>query len=644
MNTTSAHVAPRLLGREVIRRLELQATRPATLRRVRRVGLTILAVQLATLLVWSSFEAARHVQGPDFVGFYRAFYLISHGTLVPTDWFQAQAVLIQWPLALLGLIWPHPITLLVVQDLAIVGAEAVAFLWICDLVAERQEVPATAYCLIGLALLALDPWIYWSASWDYHSEPLGTLFAVLAARDLFRGRRIAALWCVLTLMCGLVPATYLVGVGLSLLIARRRRVVGGTVALTGVVWFELMVRLGAGGTLSNTSTVHGTEAAVSVTSRISLLIPEVWHHWLDVLANAMPAGLLGLFTAPVIGIAGVTLGENFSQGNPNALVPSFQGIPLYIFVPIGTIVALMWLRRRFGVRLANVLATAAVLNVVGWGAVWIPKTVPTWLRVSPAQSEAISHIEAMIPRRDGVVASQGIVGDFAGRNHFGVFDTAPTTLPITGPYTWFVIAPYAGIETATVAQSAQLIANLARDPNAKLKYVSNASVWAFRVRASSAGASAVQVGGISSSNSAGLFATYGTAVRRGRMRSWYMEGSDRAPGPILWGDYYLEPVGRYRAQVRLAGSGRVSVQLWNATTNRELAAKSPVLSGSEKVSLSGAITKLDPTRSARAQRGIGPFQIDPVRAARGNVLEVLVYAESAATIRVQWVSLRPAAK
>jgi hypothetical protein len=596
---------------------------------------------LAVLLAWSGILAARHTQSGDFAGFYQSWYRISHGTLNPAGWFQAQGILVQWPLAILGLVWPHPITLLVVQDLAIVGAEVVAFLWICDLLIEQAHERALAYYLTGLAMLVLDPWIYWSASWDYHSEALGTLFAILAARDLFRGRRIAVLWCLLTLLSGLITAPYLVGIGISLLIVRRRRIVGAVVAAVGAVWFEGMYKLGAGQAIG---TLAGSKAhtATSWLGRVAPAFPAFFHYWVDAIANVAPAGLVGVFTTPAIGITAVTMGENFSQGTVGNVQPSFQSLPLYIFVPVGTIVALIWVQRRFGHRFANIVAALTVVNVAAWAAIWIPPVVSTWLRVSPSQADAITHIERLIPERDGVAVSQGIAGDFADRSHYENFIATPLTLRMYSPYTWVVVAPYAGVETATVAQSAQLIATVANDPNAKLEFVNSADVWAFRIRVPAHGGHHLTVGRPVDHYSASLFATYGNAVRQGPERSWYMEGNDHAGGPILWGDYFLSSVGQYRARVRLSGPGLAQVQLWNTTTNKELDAKQLRLSRrTQTVSVSGAITHSDPKHSAKALQGFGPFQIDPVKAYRGNMLEIRVYAESASTIKVLHVSLNP---
>ena len=193
-----------------------------------------------------------------------------------------------------------------------------------------------------------------------------------------------------------------------------------------------------------------------------------------------------------------------------------------------------------------------------------------------------------------------------------------------------------------MAESVQLITTLARDPRARLEYVNDADVWAFRVRVPRHGRHYIVVGKPADHYPAGLFATYGNAIRRGRLSSWYMEGNDHASGPILWGDYFLKGVGRYSARVRLAGHGLAQAQIWDTTTNRELDVRQLQLRGrSQTVTLTGAVTRSDPKHSAKALHGFGPFQIDPVKAYVGNVLEIRVYAESASTIKVLHVSLTP---
>ena len=504
----------------------------------------MLSVQLVVLCVWSAVEAARGVQSADFIGFYQSWYLISHGVLNPAQWWQEQGIFIQWPLATLGLIYPHRVTLLVVQDVAIVLAELVAFFWICDLVHAREEMPIRLYGFTGLALLVLDPWIYWSASWDYHSEPLGILFAVLAARDFFRNRRIAWLWALLTLTSGMIPATYLLGIGTALMLTRKHRRAGVGLAGASVVWFVGLVKLGGGTTIGYASSAElqaGNGGPLStLAGRLSTLFHSLGPHWHDLFANLAPTGLIGVFTTPVVGIAAVTFGENFSQGNPNSLVPSFQSLPLYIFVPVGTVIALMWIHGRYGRRYAQAVAFLLVLNTIGWAVVWLPKVVPTWLRVDPSQAAALTHVEAMIPQNDSVAVSQGVSGDFANHPQVYAFFSTPASYTIRAPYTWFVVAPYAGIETATPEQSAQLIQQLAKDPRATLEYRRD-GIWAFRLRPRGPRDRFTAEGALSSL-SAAVFASDGTTSTKGNVSSWYTEGTDGADGP--------DPVGRLLSKER----------------------------------------------------------------------------------------------
>ena len=67
---------------------------------------------------------------PDFAQYQQAWYLIAHGHLNPYDtmgsfvFWQNHGEFVMWPLALLYWVWPHGITLLWLQDTAVVGAEA----------------------------------------------------------------------------------------------------------------------------------------------------------------------------------------------------------------------------------------------------------------------------------------------------------------------------------------------------------------------------------------------------------------------------------------------------------------------------------------------------------------------------------------
>src|SRR5665213_2464401 len=131
-----------------------------------------------------------------------------------------------WPLALLSLIDPHPIMLLWVQDVTVVLTELVAFTWILRFI-ERQTgrmSPAAGRLLaVGAAVvLVVNPWVYDTVAYDFHFEPIAALFCVLVAFDLWGGRtRRMWWWVALALLSHVLAGTYLVGIGLSGMLAGR---------------------------------------------------------------------------------------------------------------------------------------------------------------------------------------------------------------------------------------------------------------------------------------------------------------------------------------------------------------------------------------------------------------------------------------
>ena len=113
-----------------------------SLRRLRRIGCLVLAAKLAGFAVWSALLYHRFALTPDFAQYQQAWYLIAHGHLNPYDtvgnftFWQNHAEFLMWPIALLYWVFPSGVTLLWLQDIGVVGAELVAFLWICQLAGE----------------------------------------------------------------------------------------------------------------------------------------------------------------------------------------------------------------------------------------------------------------------------------------------------------------------------------------------------------------------------------------------------------------------------------------------------------------------------------------------------------------------------
>ncbi len=141
-----------------------------------------------------------------------------------------------WPLAGLYWVWPHQVTLLWIQDAGVVLAEAAAFTWLCEIAGSRLPAgDAARLSVAGLLLLLLNPWIWWSVSFDFHTESLYVPLLVLLGRDLKNGRSRAWAWVGLLVACGDVADTYLAGLGITMmLIARGRRLQGAALVAAGV--------------------------------------------------------------------------------------------------------------------------------------------------------------------------------------------------------------------------------------------------------------------------------------------------------------------------------------------------------------------------------------------------------------------------
>jgi Predicted membrane protein (DUF2079) len=617
------------------------------LRWVRRIGYVVLGLQLAGFLVWSTILYGHFSQTGDFSIYEQGWFLIAHGNLDPRGtvqtfpFWQNHSEFLMWPAALFYWVWPHAVTLLWLQDLCVAGAEAVAFTWVCELAGRCRGGRDSAWLAgVGLVLLVANPWTWWAISFDFHTETLALLFAVPLARDLANGRRRAWMWVAPLLASTVVAATYLAGIGLGgVLAGRRTRLPGAAMACLGVT-ATLVIQA-----------VHGNSGAVlgaynyvaggAVGSSLSLaalvkgiathplvVLRALWTKRIDLLANLAPSGLVGIGDLLILPLALVVLLTNSLYFGLLFAAPIFQTLPVYVFLPVGTVAALAWLmrrRRRAALLLVGMLAAQAL----GWAAVWAPKTPGQWVRVSGPAAATLASIEARIPASAEVVVSQGVSGRFAGRADVEPL-AGPRIIHLAGVETWFIIAPSQGIEIQSTARAMALIAELAGPLHATL--VTHAhGVWAFRWRPPP-GMRTITT----PSDSAPLAAwtavsATGRATLAGPVADWHM-GSTGGRGYVADGLEWLAAPGRYQALVTLSAAIPVNVEVWNDTGNVLLARKSiPATTGIESVALA-----VDARTAYRASiySGWGPFRADFIPPPAGERLEVRVWSPGGGTVNV----------
>ncbi len=333
-------------------------------RRVAWIGTGLLVAQLLVLLAFSTVQYQRGALTKDFAGYAQAWWAIGHGhpdpfsTVFGVSFWRNNAELAMWPLALLAHISPSSLTLLWVQDLVVVVTEVVAWRWVCTILHgcdgrhARRAAPGLA--LGAAAVLAIEPWVFDSVAFDFHFEAFATLFALLVARDLWAGRLRRLWWWVpLALVSTTLGGIYLVGVGLSgVLAGRRTRRSGAALIAVGLLWGVLLTAVGGAGVGSK-----GLDAAYGYlagrhTGRIGLLdiVAGVVLHpgaAAHVAGSHLPVVFGFLVVVGLVGVASPWgLGMALAVFVPNVLdarglfihdAASFQSWPALPFVLVGSV-------------------------------------------------------------------------------------------------------------------------------------------------------------------------------------------------------------------------------------------------------------------------------------------------------------------
>jgi hypothetical protein len=223
---------------------------------LRLAGAVVMAIWLVGLVVFSTMLYQRDDLTADFGTYNQAWTLIGQGHLNPYDtvfihapFLKSDFELIMWPLALIHLVLPQPVVLLWIQDLAVATSGFVVYLWIADYLERRRVAWWAAAGVATVALMAIvaNPGVYQTLLFDFHMEPLSTVFILLAGRDLWWGRhRRAWIWVAIAPLFGAFAAITIIGLGVSALLAGRDiRREGVLLVIAGVAWLGLISVVGA---------------------------------------------------------------------------------------------------------------------------------------------------------------------------------------------------------------------------------------------------------------------------------------------------------------------------------------------------------------------------------------------------------------
>lgn len=485
---------------------------------LRRAGVGVVGAQAIVMLVYSTHLYDRFDLTKDFAIYFQAWTQIAAGHLSPYSTLNNTSLvhygfpfwrnhfeLIMWPFALLWFVYPHGVDLLWIEDLAVIGATLVAFYFVIDLLERHWSGPRwgfTALACGAMVVLVANPWIWWSVSFDFHLQAVATLFVLLAARDLWAGRRRAWWWVGAVMLCGDVAATYLVGLGISaLLVSRRTRRSGALLVGVGLAWTGLISGIGAaqGSQVAGNYRYLAHVAPGAKAGLGAILAGAVTHpttplhmfrtrlHYLYLLLAG--SGLIGAvsvigFGISVVVLVPIALNASTVFGSPYS---AFQGLPVYFFVLVGSVAGLTWLlhrRWRPARLLVGPLAIALLVQSLVLSVNWIPQAPAAFLHVDAPAAAELAQVLHRIPSSAEVIASQGVVGRFAARRWvYPYIDTFPNgqTVPVFGSEVVFVLTPAEGIEPATPAKTLAAVAFVHRDLGAT-ELASAHSVYALSWR------------------------------------------------------------------------------------------------------------------------------------------------------------------
>lgn len=641
---------------------------------IRRIALGAFLMQAIVLLSISEYMRSHFALSIDYSIFEQARYLISHGTIDPYTsishfyYWQNHGEFIMWPLALLSAVFlPNGMFLLALQDISTAAAGLVALMWVVDritLPSDRVTRPLRAIIVGTLLILLANPWIYWSSIYDFHFQATSTLMLLLIARDLDRNRlRSAFVYIPILLSTGDVTGTYLVGLALSFALVRKLRhetmLPALYIAMAGIAWTAALTAihankgshldlfygyLAAGGHYAAPQT-HASGVSIGLGalahplrawSAITHGLPNDW-------GNAAPGGLLGILSPWSAGVSlTLFLSTNLIGNSSLALSysrPSFQSLPVYLFVPTGTAFVLAWgvSQRRRWIRIFSLLSGSIVLvQALAWSAVWTPLLLPTWSTVSATSARTLQWAATNIPTSAEVVVQEGIVGRFANRRFVYTLIGAPSTVDVRSSTIYFVLAPTAGQELP-VNMTIPLLTDISHLHDAVL-VKHGGGVWVFKY-SPQRGQRSVVLNNTLTLPAWAFPSAAGRKMLYGPPSLWHVAANGR-PGYVVYGDYYRELTGQYRATVDMSSSGATVVEVWNATADTLIAQRRvPATNAPTLISFPVTVASLAPLHG---QEGIKPFSIQPIPPIPGNDIEIRVYSPTGTSMSVYSVRLAPA--
>lgn len=610
-----------------------------------------LVVQWLALIVLNVYQYRRFALTHDFALYWQALWLMAHGHLYPYStvagypFLDNHLELIMFLLVPFVWIVPSALVLLLIQSTALIGAEWIAWTWIATWSNGQHEAWRPWLRATGIVFLVANPWTYWAAAFDFHPEALMAFTIMGAAYALWRRDNLRLLiWAGITLLAGDVACLLVVGLGLTAVLIRRWR---AAVALfiVGLGWLLVIGAIGAdqGAVLAPSygylarGVAHLTvpSLVIHMLLRPGPAVHMLWQRKANLFANLSPSGLIGAVSPWGIGATITALVPSSLTAYIVFSEPGFQNIPVVGLVAVGSIMGLAWIGRRITWRyLVPGLATLLTLNTLGWGVVWLPLVVPTWVRVSAGPSRTMATIQRLLPKDAALIAPQAIIGRFANRMDIVPMMGNTRFRMVAGRPNYILLALYQGVHISSVSLMARELGDLAQNPRARLVYYHD-GVYLWRIT----GKAPLTFSPRRNLPAWAFGSQSGAPVVVGTARSWYVAGGSNA-GNILDEAYWRESPGLLMATVQYSSQGPLWLQLWDATTGRLVTQR--YVPSTQGVKTTANILLVFPRADvghSHVYAGFGPWRIRPVSGHQPNQLEIRVSAQPSSMVNIYTVSL-----
>lgn len=642
------------------------------LRLYKVIPIVIALFQFVGLLIWTLIKWHRYAYTWDFAIYYQAAYLIAHGhvnpfsTVLGFPFIQNDFEIIMWPIGWLLAIVHSPFLLPFLQDLALSTTTWITLLWVRDIVVTFPLLTTfEKHILQALAVILMigTPWVYWTASFDFHIEPIVLPFVVLAGWSFWKNnRRMGYFWTAIFLLGGNVAATYAFGLGVMELLRGRKHFLNGLILIiisgSVLVAIEKLVPGGIkGGNLASLYgyLAGGSQKAITIVAVAfgMLMHPGtafsvLWHHRLNILGEISPAGLIGVLSPLGFGISFVVLlTDNLISGSHNSHAglgfgdpQYFQGIITVPFVVVGTIFIIAYLHKYITHRWIwgwYTIIVLAVCNTIMWFFIYIPQIPHQLVNINLQGSKILSSVHRTTKTDQQVVSTQAFVGRFAGRNSVSTFMNDGPSVPITNHHVLFLISPYQGIEVASAATEIARIWYLANLPGVTL-ITHGAGIWAFQFHTQKINYQ------LNLNLSPNLYPAWalkhpaGQPVLTGPVSQWHMASTGQ-PGYVVDGFYKRLNPGSYRAVVSLSTTSPVIIEVWNATGSYLLRRDTIIPTNGTKQTI--VIPFSDPKVFPHKHffHGYGLWKISPPPPPAKNELEIRIWSSGKGLVNVYGLNI-----